>query len=154
MVFLTLVDQKKKKKWDSLVPCIQFLDKLSFACFKSNSLSKKWMQDTNEYKVRSINGTSFFFWKCLEILASVWQIYLFLKTGSFSAVASSPYTLFWFGKRYQTHRPSYMNCITVHIKIKKIERKLKTWSEVKKRSPAATPCAAVIAFREVAWWPW
>ena len=38
----TFVDQKKKKKkkWDSLVPCIHFLDKPSFACFKSNSLSK------------------------------------------------------------------------------------------------------------------
>ena len=36
------------KKWDSLVPCIHFLDKHSFARFKSNSLSKKWMQDTNE----------------------------------------------------------------------------------------------------------
>ena len=42
VVFLTLGDQKKKKKKkkkrDSYVPCIHFLDKPSFARFKSNSL--------------------------------------------------------------------------------------------------------------------
>ena len=68
-MLVTLVVFGGSKKWDSLVPYIQFLDNLSFARFKSNSPSKKWMQDTNEShfiwstkvrnttKVRSIDGS-------------------------------------------------------------------------------------------------